>query len=74
MHSDRTFPISAVLPPTPEGAALARFLILSRQADHLHAALAGRSGDAGVLTLEARLVLLGCYIGSIKELADASAT
>ncbi len=71
MDTELTFPISAVLPPTARGAALARFLILARQAEHLYKVLPGpaSAGDGG--DREAKFILAGCFIGSLKELADA---
>lgn len=71
MDTDLKFPVSAVLPATPEGAALARFLILARQAEHLHKALPKLDAPKDGATREATFMLTGCFIGSLKELADA---
>jgi len=71
MDTSQPFTVSTVFPPTPQGTALARFLILSRQAEHLRTALIALESGSAPGGLEGRLLLLGCYIGSLKELADA---
>lgn len=70
MDTDATFKLSDVFPPQDAPASLARFLVVARQARALQVALASVRNDSASTT-ETSIALIGCYIASLKELADA---
>ncbi len=70
MDVSARFSVAHVFPPNAEPASLARFLVVARQTRTLRHAFHAIRREPKT-TLEASIVLLGCYVGSLKELSDA---